>query len=97
MAQIVSANVGGVVAGQVVIPSPESASYATWPDILKKTTSDVIDLFIDNYRNREQEEDEASVPAPAQSPTMSRPQLFGGGIGMLLAVGAIIYFARKLF
>lgn len=97
MAQILSANVGGAVAGQIALPEPELASYATWPDILKKTTQDVIDLFLDNYRNREEEEDAASTPAPTPAaPTSSTPVLLGGGFGLIVGAALLVWLVNKL-
>jgi hypothetical protein len=45
---IVSANVGGQVAGGVVIPEAITPSYATYPDVADKSTADLKQILLAN-------------------------------------------------
>lgn len=81
---IVSANVGGAVAGQVVIPEPRSPSAVTWPDVVQKSIGDIADIF----RNREQNKIDVRTEQlrVTQGPDLIRASLFGFPVIFLIVV-----------
>ena len=97
MANIVSAPVGGAVAGQVVIPEPAGAWHFTWPDVVAKTAGDLISGYFDSVRNPDGADEEADYPrgpspkATAPANSAPAPMLAGGG-ALLLAAAAVVVF-----
>jgi hypothetical protein len=94
--QIVSANVGNAVAGGVVIPEPVPAGYATWPDILKKETADILAIFNDRVsRGGDDPEDDRTMQGNGPStPVVAKAAVFGFPVIVLIAVVAFL-FLRK--
>lgn len=96
---IVSANVGNAVAGGVVIPQATPAAYATWPDILKKTTQDITAIFLDRLERGGEDPDEDRVqPAgtsPGSTPAVARAAVFSLPVLIIAGLFAYLLFARR--
>ena len=90
---IVSANVGGMTAGQIVIPEPRLPSKATWPDIIKKTTADILAIFTNNLRSKKEKEEGMIGPpvAPGITPTAGGVRTAAVfGLPVLIFVGILL-------
>jgi hypothetical protein len=98
MAEIVSANVGGAVAGGAVIPQPVAAGYATWPDIVKKETADVFAIL--NDRIARGGEDPGGITqsgsgGPANNPARKVATASLLSLPVIILIVAIVVFVRS--
>jgi hypothetical protein len=95
--QIVSANVGNAVAGGIVIPQPFPASYATWPDIIKKETGDVLAIFNDRLlRGGDDPEDDRVMQGNTPStPAVAKNAVFGLPVLVLIGVFVFMFLGRR--
>lgn len=94
---IVSAPVGGAVAGQIVIPEAQGPWHFTWPDVIAKTAGDLVQGYFDS-RDRPDGDDEDDRPAmPAPIAPAAAPMAGGNGIPwlwILVAVGVALFLFR---
>jgi len=106
-AQMRSASVGGAVAGGVLLAEPEGPWHFTWPDVVAKTASDLVNGYFRSRANPDAEPDDdeeeypgfmppmATVPTPGGS--RATPLRTGGnGTWLLIALVAGIFLLPKL-
>lgn len=94
MTEIVSANVGGAVAGGIVLPQPIAAGYATWPDIFKKETSDIFAILNERIRAGGEDPDDYDGSGPSSRRiTQSQGVRTAGLLSLpVLMLGAAVWF-----
>lgn len=93
--QIVSANVGGALAGGVVLPVPAGPAYATWPDLFKKEVGDIFAIFNDRLERggEDPDEDRTMMAGAPSTPATAKAAVFG--LPVLLMIGVLIFLLWK--
>lgn len=95
MAIIQGANVGGSVAGGAIIPEPVIPSYATWPEIAKKTFQDFTALWLENQKSRSQRETEQRAGVERENgPTPARTAAIFG-LPVLVFIGLLFLLLQR--